>query len=71
MNTETIKERLKKLLTQNIGLKIVSIIAATLLWFIMVSITDPVIPETYKNVPVRIINSDVVTSEGKTMEGVI
>ncbi len=68
MNTETIKERLKKLLTQNIGLKIVSIIAATLLWFIVVSITDPVIPETYKNVPVRIINSDVVTSEGKTME---
>ena len=68
MNTETIKERLKKLLTQNIGLKIVSIIAATLLWFIMVSITDPVIPETYKNVPVRIINSDTVTSEGKTME---
>ena len=69
MSVESIKERLTKLLTQNIGLKIASIIAAAVLWFIVVNITDPVISDQIKNVPVDIINEvKYIDEAGKTLE---
>ena len=58
----------KKSLTQNFGLKIMSLFVAVIIWFIVVNLTDPVITQTYKNVPVRILNSDVITDSGKTLE---
>lgn len=58
----------KKKLTENLGLKITSLVVAIVLWFIVVNITDPIITQTYKNVPVRIINSEVITDANKTLE---
>ena len=58
----------KKSLTQNFGLKIMSLFVAVIIWFIVVNLTDPVITQTYKNVPVRILNADVITDSGKTLE---
>ena len=49
-----IKERFsKKKLTDNIGLKIVALVVAILLWYVVVNITDPIITQTYKYVHVK------------------
>lgn len=59
---------MKNLLTNNIGLKILSVISAILLWIIVVNIDNPVISRAYSGVPVEIVNSSAITSEGKTFE---
>ena len=58
----------KKRITENIGLKIVALVVAILLWYIVVNITDPIITQTYKNVHVKILNEDVVTGQGNTLQ---
>lgn len=55
---------MKKLLTNNIGLKILSIMVAALLWLIIININDPIVVETFSNIPVKIVNEDVVTAKG-------
>ena len=51
----------------NIGLKIVSLIIAIILWIVVVNITDPVFPQTFRNVPVKLVNTDVIYNQGKTI----
>ena len=64
-----IKEKFnKKKLTDNLGLKIVALIVAVLLWYVVVNITDPIITQTYKNVHVKILNADVITEQGNTLQ---
>ena len=58
----------KKKLTDNIGLKILALVVAVLLWYIVVNITDPIITQTYRNVHVKILNTDVITNEGNTLQ---
>ncbi|MBO4679460.1 MAG: hypothetical protein J5626_07300 [Lachnospiraceae bacterium] len=58
----------KKKLTDNIGLKIVALVVAILLWYIVVNITDPTISQTYKNVHVKILNAEVITGQGNTLQ---
>lgn len=58
----------KNKLTKNLGLKIVSIIAAFLMWLVVVNVDDPVISRTYSGVQVELMNTDVLTSEGKCFE---
>lgn len=59
---------MKNKLTKNIGLKLISLIAAFFLWLVVVNIDDPVINKTYSNIPVEILNTDVITNEGKCYE---
>ena len=59
---------MKKLLTNNFGLKILSVLAAIILWIIVVNVDNPVITRTYTGIPVEIINSNAITDEGKTYE---
>ncbi len=54
-------------LLNHIGFKIVSLIIAILLWVVVVNITDPVIPQTIRNVPVRFLNETLIESQGKTI----
>lgn len=69
MSKDDLKERIQSLhLTRNIGLKIVSLVVATVLWLIVVNITDPVATSTFRNVPVRILNADAITENGLTYE---
>ena len=64
-----IKEKFnKKKLTDNLGLKIVALIVAVLLWYVVVNMTDPIITQTYKNVHVKILNADVITEQGNTLQ---
>ncbi len=54
-------------LLNHIGFKIISLIIAILLWVVVVNITDPVIPQTIRNVPVRFLNESLIESQGKTI----
>jgi len=59
---------MKHKLTNNWGLKLGSLIFAFFLWIIVTNMNDPVIQYKVYNVPVRFINTGVVTDEGKTYE---
>ena len=48
-------------LTENIGLKIVSVLAAFILWLVVVNVDDPVINRTYSGIPVEVLNESEIT----------
>ncbi|HJC57208.1 MAG TPA: hypothetical protein H9700_07565 [Candidatus Eisenbergiella intestinipullorum] len=52
----------------NIGLKILAVIFSILLWLVSVNINDPVDTEVYRNVPVELENTGLLTDEGMTYE---
>lgn len=54
--------------TQNIGLKIMALLFAAVLWVIVVNADDPVVSAVYRDVPVTITNEDVVTNKGKVYQ---
>ena len=63
--------KLKKaigMITDNFGLKLLAVIISCGLWFVVNNITDPRIEKPFNNIPVEIINADMVTSEGKVYE---
>lgn len=57
-----------KKLTNNWGLKLIAILFALILWFAVINIDDPVVSETFKNVPVQLVNTEVLTEAGLTYE---
>ncbi|MCR5302842.1 MAG: hypothetical protein K6E49_10440 [Lachnospiraceae bacterium] len=59
---------MKDLFTKNLGLKIVSVLGAFVLWLVVVNVDDPVISKTYTGIPVEIQNSEVLTEQGKCYE---
>ena len=58
---------MKDFLTKNIGLKIVSVIVAILVWMIVVNISNPEIKAS-KQIQVEVENEDVILNAGKTYE---
>lgn len=59
---------MKKKLTDNLGLKIGSVLFAALLWLLVTNINNPAMTRRFTNVPVTIINADVITGQGKMYE---
>ena len=57
-----------KKITNNWGLKLIAILFALILWFAVINIDDPVVSETFKNVPVQLVNTEVLTEAGFTYE---
>lgn len=57
-----------RVITNNFGLKLLAVIVSCGLWFVVNSITDPMDKKPFSNIPVEIINEDMVTSEGKVYE---
>lgn len=57
------KDRLKN----NIGLKIMAVIFAILLWWIVVNVDDPIMTGAY-NVEVSVTNPEVITNAGKSYQ---
>ena len=45
-----------KRLTNNIGLKLISVVFAVILWLIVVNIDDPVSSRKFSNIPVTVVN---------------
>lgn len=59
---------MKKALTNNLGLKLLSLLIAFGIWLVVVNIDDPVISTSYSGVKVDIINGNSLTEKGKTYE---
>ncbi|MCI8597763.1 MAG: hypothetical protein HFJ10_04890 [Lachnospiraceae bacterium] len=56
---------MKKVLTNNLGLKLLSVISAIMLWLIVVNIDDPVISQDFTGIRVTMLNEDAVISQDK------
>ncbi|MCR4990982.1 MAG: hypothetical protein K6A38_08980 [Lachnospiraceae bacterium] len=67
MKNNTVKNFLNRL-SNNIGLKIVSLIASIFLWAVVTSISDPAVPQSFYNVPVKLLNTDSITSSSRVYE---
>jgi len=67
---------MKKKLTKNIGLKILSVILAAILWLVITNVDNPEETKRISNVPVEVLNGDVIASldqvyditEGETID---
>lgn len=59
---------MKKKLTNNIGLKILSVIFAFFLWIVVVSVDDPVTTKPFSSIPVELTNTQAITSQGSVYE---
>ncbi len=59
---------MKKLLTNNAGLKIASFVIAFVLWVLVLNIDDPVISRTYTGIPVEITSTEAIAKQGKVYQ---
>ncbi|ROR28626.1 YbbR domain-containing protein [Mobilisporobacter senegalensis] len=59
---------MKKKLTKNLGMKILSLILATLLWIVIVNIDDPVTTRPFRDIVVEIQHEEAIKSLDKVYE---
>ena len=59
---------MKKKLTSKLMLKIVSVIVAFLFWLVIINITDPTTSKTFYDIPVQILNENVITSANQVYD---
>lgn len=57
---------MKDRLINNIGLKIMSLLFAIALWMMVVNIDNPVDEETFRNIPVNVLNEEIFTTKAST-----
>ncbi len=55
-------------LTENLGLKVLALFFAVMLWLIVVNVDDPEVEKTFHNIPVTVVNEEVVLNTGKTYQ---
>lgn len=59
---------MKKKLTHNLGLKVASLLLACVLWFLVAQIGNPRDTKTFSNIPVKLINTELLVGENKYYE---
>lgn len=59
---------MKEKLTRNIGLKVLSLLLAVLLWIIIMNVDDPVIQQNFSDIPVTLTNENVLKSKDQVYE---
>ena len=57
-----------KILTNNWSLKLFSLVAAFLLWLVVMAIENPEDRKTFYNIPVKLVNTEVLTDENMVFE---
>ena len=57
---------MKYKLTNNLGLKMISVLAACLIWLVVMDNNDPEDTQVFKNVPITIKNEATITNANKT-----
>ena len=61
-------KKCRELLFNNWGLKLISLSIAFALWFVVISINDPVDDKTFTNIKVTLVNTDLLTDKDKVYE---
>lgn len=59
---------MKEWFSRNIGMKIISLIIAILIWVMINGMIDPITTTTIKDIPVHLINEEAMTSVNKIFE---
>lgn len=59
---------MKNKLTRNIGLKLASVLLAIVLWLVVNAVNNPTVPQSYYNIPVTLLNTDLITESGQVYE---
>lgn len=59
---------MRKKLLKNWGLKLASLILAFILWFLVVKIENPTKTVTFNNVPVKLVNTELLEQQNKVYE---
>ena len=59
---------MKKKLTNNFGMKLLSLGIAIVFWFIIVNSEDPIESRTFRDIPVTVLNEEQVTEKEKILE---
>lgn len=59
---------MKKKLTHNFGLKLLSLGIAIVFWIVIVNSQDPIESRTFKDIPVTVLNEEKVTEREKILE---
>ncbi len=59
---------MKKRLTNNLPLKILSLAIAFTLWFVVINIDDPVDERSFSNIKINMVNTQVLTDQNKVYE---
>lgn len=59
---------MKKKLTHNLGLKLLSLALAFVLWFLVIQIENPKDTTTFTNIPVKLINTELLDEQNKVYE---
>ncbi len=59
---------MKKRLTNNLLLKILSLVIAFILWFVVINIDDPVDEKSFSNIKINMVNTNVLTDQNKVYE---
>lgn len=57
--------KLEKLIFRNLGLKVIALVFATMLWFLVTNINDPVTTLQFTNVQVKLLNTSLITNRGE------
>lgn len=61
-------DKLRKRLFKNMGLKIISFVLAFVLWFVVIQIEDPQDDQSYEDVQVKLVNTELLDNQGKFYE---
>ncbi len=61
-------EEMRKKILHNWALKLASLVLAVILWFLVVIINDPQDSKRFSNIPVKLINTELLTRENKVYE---
>ena len=59
---------MKDRLTKNFGTKVLSILLSIIVWLLITNVEDPVVPKEFKDVPVKLLNRDVIEESGETFD---
>jgi len=59
---------MKEKLTRNIGIKILSVIIAALMWLVITNVNDPVQYKIFNDVPVTIKNEELIKTENQSYD---
>lgn len=57
---------MKKVLMDNLGLKLIALAISIFLWMVVINEEDPVKTTTFPNIPVTVVNAEVITHKGNT-----
>lgn len=66
--SESKKQKIKNIFTRNIGIKILSVVIAFVIWLTVVNISNPEKTVTIPNVPINILNENAILDQGKAYD---